>query len=47
MWCRMPQAILRLDMAGRDPTGYLMRIVTVRGYTLTVTAEREVARDVK
>jgi actin len=43
---RMPPAILRLDMASRIPTGYLMRIVTGRGYSFTATADRDMARDV-
>jgi len=43
----IPHAILRIDLAGRDLTHYMGRLLMDRGHTLASSAEREIVRDIK
>jgi len=43
----LPHAVLRIDMAGRDMTDWMVKLLTERGNSFTTSAEREIVRDVK
>lgn len=43
----IPSAIERLDVAGRDLTEYMQRLLLLRGYSFTTSAEQELVRNIK
>jgi actin len=43
----LPHAISKIDLAGRDLTEYMVKLITEVGFNLMSSADKETARDIK
>jgi len=45
--CALPNAILRLQLAGRDLTDFMSKMLLEQGLSVQTTSEMEIAREIK
>jgi actin-related protein len=45
--CSLPHAIKRINLAGRDLTEYLEKLLEKKGYSFSTMAEKEIIKDIK
>ena len=43
----LPHAVIRLDLAGRDLTEYMMRLLTENGHRFSTSSEKEIVKEIK
>lgn len=43
----MAHAVQRIQLAGRDLTEFMIKLLTERGNTFTSSAEKEIVKDIK
>ena len=43
----IPHAVMRIQLAGRDMTAFMAKLLTERGHNFVSSAEYEIVRDIK